>query len=184
MRRFLATVLMAAVGTTAVGVGIALAADIEITPAVSEPGEARLTIEVTGFEPDTPIYAVPCAIPVDGTELDVTTDNCDVAMVVTTVTDADGNATIVADWDIPAEGVAVYVGDEARDREVVEIITPEVDADADDSPEVAVLGTNVVQEPDLADTGPREVMLLVTAATVLIGVGIAFRGAERRLLPA
>jgi hypothetical protein len=49
---------------------------------------------------------------------------------------------------------------------------------------VAVLGTNVVQEQDLADTGPREVMLLVTAAAAIIGLGIALRGAERRLLPA
>jgi hypothetical protein len=57
-------------------------------------------------------------------------------------------------------------------------------ADADDSPVVAVLGTNVVQEQDLADTGPREVMLLVTAAAAIIGLGIALRGAERRLLPA
>lgn len=49
-------------------------------------------------------------------------------------------------------------------------------------PVVAVLGANVVQEQDLADTGPREVMLLVTAPAAIIG--LAPRGAERRLLPA
>lgn len=181
MRRFLTTVLIAAIGTTLIGVGISLAADIEISPAVPEPGEAQLTIDVTGFEPDTPIYAIPCAVPDVGTELDVTTDDCEVAEVVTAVTDSEGNATIVADWDIPAEGVAVYVGDEARTREVTKILTPAIDADDDDSPEVAVLGTTVAQE-ELADTGPREVLLLVTAAVGMIGLGTALRGAERRLV--
>jgi len=183
MRRFFATVMIAAIGTTVVGAGIALAADLEITPEVPVEGEAELTIDVTDFDPDTPIYAVPCEVPVDGAQLDVTTDNCDIAEIATATTDGDGKATIVVNWNIPVDGIAVYVGDETRDNQATQVLTPEVHEGESDNPDVAVLGTNVVQE-DLADTGAREVMLLAMAATAVIGFGFALLGAERIRTPA
>ena len=190
MRRFIATVFVAAIGTTLVGAGIALAADIEVRPLDPGEGEAELTIDVSDFAPDTPIYALPCDIPAAGEELDVTTANCDIAEVATTVTDATGAATIVVDWTIPAGGIAVYVGDEARANEATQIVTPgqvavdldNPDAVAPEEPEVAVLGTSVVQE-DLADTGPRETMMLLMVAAVAIGLGVALQGVERLRTP-
>ena len=182
MRRFLATVIIATLGTTLVGVGITLAAEIEVSPPSPSAGAAELTIDVTDFAPDTPIYAVPCAIPLDGEELDLTTAGCDVADVATAVTDALGAATIVVSWTIPAEGIAVYVGDETRANEATRILTPGDGAEEIESPAVAVRGTSVVQE-DLADTGPRETMPLLVLATVLIGSGVGLRGVERVRTP-
>ncbi|MEM7140699.1 MAG: hypothetical protein AAF548_06655 [Actinomycetota bacterium] len=178
IRRFAATVMIAAVGTTVVGGGIALAADLEIVPNEPEVGMAELTIDVSDFDANTPIYAVPCAVPAADEELDITTDDCDIAEVEATVTDGNGSATIVVNWEIPEEGITVYVGDEARDNEVTQVLTPSVHAGESDDPDVEVLGTNVVQE-DLADTGPREVMLAAMIGTGLIGIGLALRGAER-----
>jgi hypothetical protein len=180
MRLFLATVLVVAIGTTAVGAGMALAGDVEVSPDTPAEGTAELTLDVTEFEPGTPIYAVPCEVPADGEDLDVTTDSCDIAAVATATTDGSGRATIVVDWDIPSDGIAVYVSDEARDHEATQILTPEVGDAAPDSPDVAVLGTNVVQE-DLAETGPRELKILTMLATAIIGLGFALCGAERRL---
>ena len=57
MRRFLATLMIAAIGTTVVGAGIALAAEIEVTPADPTEGPAELTIDVWDFDPNTPIFA-------------------------------------------------------------------------------------------------------------------------------
>lgn len=183
MRRILVTIAMAAIGTAAVGVGIALAADVEISPSSPGEGVTELTIDVTGFASDTPIFAVPCDVPAAGEVVDIATDGCDIAQVATATTDTDGAATILVEWNIPAEGIAVFVGDEAGDNEVTTLLMPgveQVDIDgpeADDS-EVAVLGTNVVQE-DLADTGPREVMVLLMVATILMGLGVALVGAQR-----
>lgn len=187
IRRFFATVAIAAIGTTVVGVGIALAADIEVTPDQPEVGPAELTIRIDDFPPDTPVYAVPCAIPAEGTEVTLGTDNCDVTAVVTAVTDDAGAATLTVDWAIPDEGIAVYVGDETREHQATKIITPAPTSaagdDADADPEVAVLGTSVVQEDDadddLADTGPREIVVLGMIGTALVGLGVAFVGAER-----
>lgn len=179
MRRFLATITIAAIGLITVSAGIALAADLEIVPAEPEVGEAELTIEVSDFDPDTPIYAVPCDISADGTAIDIATSDCDVAEVEATMTDSDGRATIVVNWDIPVEGITVYVGDEARDNQVSKTITPSVhDGDADD-PDVAVLGTNVVQEDELAETGPREAVLVGAIGAALVGLGMAFRTVGR-----
>lgn len=178
MRRFLATVAIAAIGVATVGAGMALAADLEIVPAEPEVGIAELTIDVTDFAPDTPIYAVPCDTPEEGAELDVASSDCDIAEVEATVTDGDGNATIVVNWEIPEEGITVYVGDEQRENQVTQVLTPSVHDGESDDPDVEVLGTNVVQE-DLADTGPREVMLAAMIGTALIGIGLALRGAER-----
>jgi hypothetical protein len=125
---------------------------------------------------------LPCEIPEDGDDLDVSSDRCDVAQVATATTDANGSATIVVNWNIPADGITVYVGDEARENQVSQTLTPEVHEGESDNPEVAVLGTNVVQE-DLADTGPREVMILAMVATAIIGLGLALRGAERLQTP-
>lgn len=182
MRRILATVIMAALGTTLVGAGIALAAEIEVSPPDPPLGAAELTIEATGFAPDTPIYAVPCAVPAAGEELDVTTAGCEVAEVATAVTDGRGAATFVVSWTIPAEGLAIYVGDEARANEATRILTPGDATETIEVPAVAVLGTSVVQE-DLAETGPRETMLLLMAATVFIGLGVALRAVERVQTP-
>lgn len=189
IRRFFATVAIAALGTTVVGVGIALAADIEVSPEQPETGPAELTIRVGDFPPNTPIYAVPCAVPADGTEVSLGTDDCDVTAVVTAVTDAAGAATLTVEWTIPDDGIAVYVGDETREHQATTVITPAPpsapgdEADADDDAEVAVLGTSVVQEDepddDLADTGPREIVVLGMIGTALIGLGIAFQNAER-----
>jgi hypothetical protein len=189
MRRFVATMMIAAIGVTVlvVGQGTAPAADLEITPAAPDEGDTELTIEITAFEPDTPIYAVPCVIRDDGSEPDVATDDCDLMKVAAATTDGDGKATIVVNWEIPAEGIAVFVGDEARDNQVSQVVTPEAAIEADDSQdssaEVAVLGSTVVRE-DLADTGPREVVTLAMAATALIVLGLALRGAERLQTPA
>ena len=183
MRRFLTTLTIAAIGTTTVGAGIALAAEVDVTPAAPAEGEAELTIDVTDFDPDTPIYAVPCEIPSGGEDLDVSTDSCDIAEVATATTDGAGKATIVVNWNIPADGIAVYVGDEARANEASQILTPEVHQGESPDPDVAVLGTSVVQE-DLADTGPREVMFLTMLAAATIGIGLALRGAGRLQTPA
>ncbi|MDW3219992.1 MAG: hypothetical protein R8F63_15365 [Acidimicrobiales bacterium] len=178
MRRFLATVTIAAIGVGAVGAGMALAADLDIVPAEPEIGLAELTITVTDFAPDTAIYAVPCQTPAEGEELDLGASGCDIAEVEVAVTDGDGNATIVVAWEIPEDGITVYVGDEAREHEVMQVVTPKMDDSETTEPEVEVLGTTVVEE-DLADTGPREVMLATMLGTLLIGVGMGFRRAER-----
>ncbi|MEQ8842818.1 MAG: hypothetical protein RIB98_17700 [Acidimicrobiales bacterium] len=184
MRRILATVLFAVIGTTMAGTGIALAAEIEVTPAAPPEGDVELTIEVTDFTPDTPIYTVPCTVPAEGDELDPSTANCDLTEVVATTTDASGQAIMVVNWNIPAEGIAVFVGDEARTNQAFQIVTPGADVveETEDvveetEPDVEVLGTSVVQEDDLADTGPREIMILVMVATLLIGLGVALRSA-------
>lgn len=179
MRRFLATCAIAAIGVVTVGAGMALAAELEIVPAEPEVGMAELTIDVSDFAPDTPIYAVPCETPEDGSEVDVSSSDCDIAEVETTVTDGDGRATIVVNWDIPEEGITVYVGDEQRENQVTQVLTPAVHDGETDDPDVEVLGTNVVQEDDLADTGPREIMLAAMIGTALIGIGLGLRGAER-----
>ena len=193
LSRFLATVAIAALGTTVVGVGIALAAEIDVTPANPGEGEAELTIEVSEFEPRTPIYAIPCKVPRDTDDLDPATNNCDLSAVTATTTDADGNATIVVTWKIPEEGIAVYVGDEARENHASQILHPgehetevhgnEVVEGESPAPDVEVLGTTVVQE-ELADTGVREVLVLLMVASALIGLGLALRGAERFQTPA
>ncbi len=183
MRRVLATVLIAMTGTTVVGAGIALAAEVEVSPAAPTEGEAELTINVIDFGPDTPIYAVPCEVPDEGEELDPSNDNCDLAEVVATTTDSDGHATIVVKWDIPADGLAVYVGDEARTNQASQILTPGVQAEVTPIADVGVLGTSVVQE-DLADTGPREIMTLLMVAAALIALGLGLRGAELARTPA
>lgn len=176
MRRFLATLAVTAIGTTLVGVGLAAAAELEITPEAPAEGQTELTISVGDFGPDTPIYAVPCDVPASRDAADVTTDSCDVSEVASATTDASGNATIVVEWTIPADGIAVYVGDEARKDQAAIILMPAIDTP---EPEVAVLGTTVVQESDeLPETGPREVVLLLTVAALVIGVGLALRGAE------
>jgi len=181
MRRFLVSITIAAIGTTVVGAGIVLAAELEVTPQVPEQGESELTLEVEGFEPNAPIYAIPCDVPVDGPDVDVTTDNCDIAKVVTATTDDEGKATITVRWDIPAAGIAVYVGDEARSHEVTQILSPAPVEEPTDGSEVVVLGTNIVQE-DLADTGARETVLLLIVATAAIGLGFALQKPQR-LLP-
>ena len=178
MRRFFATLVIAAIGTMSVGVGIALAGDVDVTPAAPEEGEAELTIDVSDFDPDTPVYAVPCEVPAADEELDVTTDSCDIAAVATATTDGSGTATIVVNWNIPSEGITVYVSDESRANVATQVLTPEVHDGESDNPEVAVLGTNVVQE-DLADTGPRETMILLLVAALALGLGFALRSVER-----
>ena len=186
MRRVLSTVLIAAISMTVVGAGIALAAEIEIIPASPDQGGSEFTIKVTDFAPDTPIYALPCEIPAAGAELDPSADSCDISRAATATTDADGSASIVVDWDVPEGGIAVYVGDETLQNEATQIVMPgdtqdEVVVEAtepDPDPEVEVLGTTVVQE-DLADTGPREVVILTVLATALIGIGLGFRGFEQ-----
>ncbi|GJM37340.1 MAG: hypothetical protein DHS20C19_07070 [Acidimicrobiales bacterium] len=179
MRRVLATVTIVAIGVLTVGAGMALAAELDIVPAEPEVGLAELTIDVSDFAPDTAIYAIPCQTPAEGEELDLGTSACDIAAVEVAVTDGDGKATFVVNWDIPDDGITVYVGDEARDHEATHVLTPSVPDDESTDPDVEVLGTNVVQEEDLADTGPREVMLAAMIGTLLIGVGMALRGAER-----
>lgn len=182
MRRFFATLVIAAIGTTSVGVGIALAGEVDVTPEAPDEGKAELTIDVSDFDPDTPVYAVPCEVATADEELDVTTDSCDITEVATATTDGSGTATIVVNWNIPSDGITVYVSDESRANVATQVIMPDVDDGESDDPEVAVLGTNVVQE-DLADTGPRETMILLMVAALALGLGFALRSAGRLQTP-
>lgn len=206
-RRFVASLGIAIVGTTVVGAGIALAAELDITPSAPPPGQTELLIEVSDFDPDTAIFAVPCDIPESGDPADVTTADCDVVAVEATVTDENGEATISVTWEIPEGGIAIYVGDETRTNQIAEIIgteaiavegsdtddgatsdgatqdgaTQDVAAD-DDGTEVEVRGTSVVQETndtedDLAETGPREVVVLLMVAGLLVAIGVGLNHA-------
>ena len=170
MQRFFSLVAIAAIGMTTIGAGIALAAEMEIIPGVADNGDPELTIDVWDFDPDTPIYVVPCDVPESGDDADVTTDSCDTSEVVATRTDADGTASFSVTWTIPEEGVAVYVGDEMAKNQVAQVLTRKLVGAETEAPAVEVLGTNVTQE-DLADTGPRETMLLLMIAATLIALG-------------
>lgn len=201
LRRFMATVAIAVCGTTVVGAGIALAAELEVTPSEPTAGETELTLAISDFDPDTSIFAVPCEIPASGDANDVTTADCDVVAVEATVTDENGEATLVVTWEIPEGGIAVYVGDETRTNQVAQILTTaDIDAattdtatddtatdeSADPANEVEVLGTSVVQESndttdDLAETGPRELVLLLMGAALLVAFGTLTTAASRRL---
>jgi hypothetical protein len=169
MRRIFAGVAVAAVSMTVVGVGAASAAEIEIDPLAPEAGEVALTITVSDFDPNTPIFAVPCEIPASGEQVDIANASCDFSKVAAATTDPDGEAIIRTVWVIPEGGIAVFVGDEMRENQVTMILgtTP---AATTDIPEVEVLGTSVVQE-DLADTGPRKTMLLVMVGAALLAIG-------------
>ena len=190
MRRSVAIGLLTAAAVLVLGAGIAPAAEIEVAPADPDPGSQELTIEAAGFEADTAVYAVPCTVPDSGSAEDITPDDCDITSVVTATTDADGRATFVVTWDIPDVGLAVFVGDEMRTDQATVILgdaVPAADPDtpAGDDPQVEVLGTTV-DESELADTGAdTDVLLLVAAA--LIGIGLltmdAGRRAGRRTLP-
>ena len=59
MRKGLTTVLIAVIVTGVVSIGVALAAELEIVPGTPDPGEAELTIKVSGFEGEMPIYVLP-----------------------------------------------------------------------------------------------------------------------------
>lgn len=136
---------------------------------------------MSDFTPGTPIFAVPCETPPEGDGIDAPRTDCDIAEVAATVTDGQGAATFVVTWEIPEEGITVYVGDQSRDNEVTVEVSPST-GDGEQS-DVAVLGTSVAQtdEPEeLADTGPREVVLVTLIGTALVGIGLTFRGIEHR----
>ena len=107
IRSFLAKATISTIGVIAIGAGMALAADLEITPSEPEVGRAKLTIDVLDFAPDTPIYAVPCETLAKRVAVDITADECDISQVESSTTESDGNATIVVNWGIPADGAMV-----------------------------------------------------------------------------
>ena len=181
MRRFLGSVITALAVMLAVGAGVALAAELEITPADPGAGIGDLTIDVWDFDPDTPVYVVPCELPESGDPAEVTNQSCRIADMAATTTDATG-AAIDVTWDLGEDGVAVRAADEMRDSTAVELIeigdagvAQEVSSDA------AVLGTSLAQE-DLAVTGLSSLTtLLAVSSIVLLAMGTTLRATAGRL---
>ena len=99
------------------------------------------------------------------------------------MTDAAGRATFTVEWTIPEEGIGVYAGDEQRKDHVTAILTTTATAELEvevDEPEVEVLGTRVVED-DLAETGPRETVLLLMVAAGCLALGGVSTTLGRRL---
>lgn len=175
MRRFFGTVATGLLIMLVAGAGIALAAELEVVPSPVGEGEQELTIDVWDFDPDTPVYVVPCEVPASGDAADVSSDSCDLADVETATTDADGAASFEVTWDIPADGIAVFAGDEMGTDEVAEVL--EVAGTG-----VEVLGTSTTADDELADTG-ADTGPLVSLGLALVLLGTATVRTGRRLVP-
>lgn len=180
--RMLASATVA--GLIVLTAGGASAAEVAVDPAAPAVGRQDLTIEITDFTPDTAVYAVPCSVPGSGDAADLSSDMCSIVDVVTATTDDTGHASLTVTWEVPAEGLGVYVGDEMRTDQATAIVRPSgaVAVVEPDTPQVEVLGTTV-DESDLADTGAETTPLLFAAA-LLLGVGLLSVEAGRRLTPA
>lgn len=187
-------VVGAITATLILGVGTVAAAEIEVQPMESPAGPVELTLTVSGFAPELPIFAVPCFV--TGDAADIVFADCDIAEVETAATDAEGRATLIVEWVLPPEGFTIYVGDEMRDHEVtatiaaVEEPTEDDAAPTDDPTDEAAdaqappteVGEVTVTRPDeLADTGPTGVAPLVLVGVALIGAGALMTARGRRL---
>ena len=77
MRRVMVAAAIVAT-TVALTGGVAWAAEIEVSPAEGEEaGPADFEITLTDFEPDTPVFVLPCEVPESGDPADVDGETCD-----------------------------------------------------------------------------------------------------------
>ena len=124
MRTKLITMAIAAVAIVAPA-GIASAApEIAVSPSsVDAAGEQEVEVTLSGFTAETPVFVLPCAFPAGGDVAAFDNTTCDQAQLSPAVIDAEGGATVTATFDIPAEGIAIYVTDAAQAESGVALIT-------------------------------------------------------------
>jgi hypothetical protein len=123
MQRLMLSAAIAAT-TLALTTGTALAGEIVAVPdTVPAPGEATFELTLSGFSPETTIFVVPCEAPAGGDPDDIDPTTCDLENATGARSDTEGTARLTATWDVPAGGLAILVGNEAR-TEAANLIVP------------------------------------------------------------
>ncbi len=124
MRRKLITLAVAAIAVV-VPSGIAQAEPgIEVDPtSVDAAGEQEVTVTLSGFTPELAVFVLPCGFPAGGDVAVFDNTTCDQAQLSPVTIDADGAGIVTATYDVPAEGLAVYVTDAAVVETGVALIT-------------------------------------------------------------
>ena len=117
--------------------GIASAApEISVdVSSVDAAGEQAVEVSLTGFTPELAVFVLPCGFPAGGDVAAFDNTTCDQAQLSPVVIDADGNGTVSATYDVPAEGLAIYVTDAAVAETGVALIAVGAgDAAAEEAP--------------------------------------------------
>lgn len=174
MRRLMVAVAITATTVALMG-GVALAGEMEVVPdSLPEPGETEFDITLTEFDPETPVFVLPCKSPESGIVDDIDGETCNINQVASAMTDADGTAMVKLIWDVPPEGVAFVAGNETRTDAASALVSVQ---------DTRVLG-DAQEDPDdtgeLPDTGSETWVLVGLAAALVVG-GSATSAAGRRL---
>lgn len=124
MRKMFTTLAVAAIAVAAPA-GIASAeGTIEVDPSdVDAAGEQDVAITLSGFTADLQVFVLPCDFPSSGNAADLILETCDQTQLSPVTIGADGGATLTATYDIPAEGLAVFVTDAAEAEQATALIT-------------------------------------------------------------
>lgn len=189
MRRKIITMAIAAIAIVAPA-GIASAApEISVdVSSVDAAGEQAVEVSLSGFTPELAVFVLPCGFPAGGDVAAFDNTTCDQAQLSPVVIDADGNGTVSATYDVPAEGLAIYVTDADVAETGVALITvgagdaaadeAPAEAEADDAGDGTPAPTAVNTGAPASGSSNATILALALGMLVLAGGALTLRHAK------